>query len=98
GVVVASFGLGAVAMGVVAYLSPLYLNRALGLDQAMLGKVIWIPAVGWQLGYFFWGWVADRWIRDRESAKRIFLLLTVCALPFAAITWFHSWQAVLAVF
>src|SRR5207247_4137781 len=53
-VVSASFGLGAVALGVVGYLSPLYLNRALGLTQAQLGNILWIPLVGWEAGYFFW--------------------------------------------
>jgi len=33
-VVVSSFGMGAVALGVAAYLVPLYLNRALGMQQA----------------------------------------------------------------
>src|SRR5262245_61865223 len=56
-VISASFGLGAVALGIVAYLSPLYLNRALGLTQSEIGKVVWIPMVGWEAGYFFWGWV-----------------------------------------
>jgi ACS family hexuronate transporter-like MFS transporter len=97
-VVISSFGLGAVAMGVVASWSPLYLNRAMGLNQAQLGEVIWIPAVAWQIGYFFWGWVADRWGSNREDAKPIFIALAICALPFAAITLLHSWQAVLAVF
>src|SRR5262249_13580458 len=47
-VVASSFGLGAVALGIVAYLSPLYLDRALGLSQAQIGKVVWIPMVGWE--------------------------------------------------
>ena len=63
-VVAASFGLGAVALGIVAYLSPLYLSRALGLNQADIGKVVWIPMVGWEAGYFFWGWIADRYLTD----------------------------------
>jgi MFS transporter, ACS family, hexuronate transporter len=57
--VVSSFGLGAVALGVVSYFSPLYLNRALGLSQKQLGEVLWIPLVGWEAGYYFWGWIAD---------------------------------------
>src|SRR5262245_38699155 len=38
-VVGSSFGLGAVALGIVAYLSPLYLSRAIGLTQAQVGHV-----------------------------------------------------------
>ena len=67
-VVAASFGLGAVALGIVAYLSPLYLSRALGLTQAEIGKVVWIPMVGWEAGYFFWGWIADRYL-DRYARQ-----------------------------
>jgi ACS family hexuronate transporter-like MFS transporter len=98
--IVASFGLGAVALGVVAYLSPLYLNRALGLTQAEIGRVVWIPMVGWEAGYFFWGWVADRYVAampDRVRPARLFLLLTVLALPAALITLIHSLAAVLAL-
>src|SRR5439155_26566479 len=75
-VVASSVGRGAVALGVVGYLSPLYLNRAMGLTQAQLGRVLWIPLVGWEAGYFFWGWVADRYLsgmHDRTAPGRIFL-------------------------
>jgi ACS family hexuronate transporter-like MFS transporter len=99
-VVAASFGLGAVALGVVAYLSPLYLNRALGLTQAQLGRVLWIPMLGWEAGYFFWGWVADRYLADmpdRARAARIFVLLTVLALPSFLVTQTNSLPAVLAL-
>jgi ACS family hexuronate transporter-like MFS transporter len=99
-VVAASFGLGAVALGIVAYLSPLYLNRALGLTQAQIGKVVWIPMVGWEAGYFFWGWVADRYLgdmRDRSMAARIFVLLTFLALPSIFITHTNSLAVVLAL-
>jgi MFS transporter, ACS family, hexuronate transporter len=99
-VITASFGLGAVALGLVAYLSPLYLSRALGLSQAQIGKVVWIPMVGWEAGYFFWGWVADRYLADMTDRGRpgqIFLLLTVLALPSMLITYTHSLPIVLAL-
>lgn len=97
-VVVSSFGLGAVALGVVAYLGPLYLNRALGLTQAQLGTIIWIPSVGWEIGYFFWGWVADRWGSNRDQVKRVFLLLAALAAPVGFVTRIESWQGVVAIF
>jgi MFS transporter, ACS family, hexuronate transporter len=99
-VVASSFGLGAVALGIVAYLSPLYLNRALGLTQASLLKYVWIPMVGWEAGYFFWGWVADRYlaeIPDRRGPARIFVLLTILALPSVFITHTNSLAVVLAL-
>ncbi len=100
-VVGSSFGLGAVALGIVAYLSPLYLNRALGLTQAQIGKLVWIPMVGWEAGYFFWGWIADRYLSnmpDRRGPARIFVLLTFLALPSVLVTQTHSVALTLALF
>jgi ACS family hexuronate transporter-like MFS transporter len=99
-VVASSFGLGAVALGIVAYLSPLYLSRALGLSQAQIGRVVWIPMVGWEAGYFFWGWVADRYLKqmtDRRRPAHIFTLLTFLALPSILITQTNSLPLVLGL-
>lgn len=96
--VVVSFGLGAVALGVVSYFSPLYLNRALGLSQAQLGRVLWIPLLGWEAGYYFWGWVADKRVTPGKRPAGLFCLLTVLALPSALVTLTHSLSIVLALF
>jgi MFS transporter, ACS family, hexuronate transporter len=96
--VMSTFGLGGFGLGVVLYMSPLYLNRALGLTQAELGEVVWIPSLGYTAGYYFWGWVADRYVGgDTRRATRIFLLLTVLALPPALTPLAGKW-AVLALF
>jgi len=96
--VMSTFGLGGFGLGVVLYMSPLYLNRALGFTQADLGRILWIPSVGYQCGYFFWGWVADRYIKgDVGRATRIFLLLTLLALPPVLTPMAGRW-AVLALF
>jgi ACS family hexuronate transporter-like MFS transporter len=97
-IIVSSFGLGGLALGVAAYLSPLYLNRALGLSQAQLGNVLWIPMLGWEAGYFFWGWVADRFAANQERPIRIFVLLTILSLPTAFMTLTHSWVVAIALF
>jgi ACS family hexuronate transporter-like MFS transporter len=97
-VVVSSFGLGAMALGVVGYLSPLYLSRVVGLSQAQIGKVAWIPFVGWEIGYFFWGWIADRFAARTDRPVGIFLLLTVLSLPIAAMTLTTSAVLTLALF
>jgi ACS family hexuronate transporter-like MFS transporter len=97
-VVVAGFGLGGLALGVAAYLSPLYLNRALGLSQTELGHVLWIPMVGWEAGYFFWGWVADRFAANEPRPVRIFVLLTILSLPTAFMTLTSSWVVAIALF
>lgn len=97
-VVVSSFGLGGLALGVAAYLSPLYLNRALGLTQSELANVLWIPMVGWEIGYFFWGWVADRFAANEPRPVRIFVLLTILSLPTTFMTLTSSWVVAIALF
>ncbi len=96
--VVTTYGMGAVALGVVGYMSPLYLSRALKLSQKEIGYLVWIPTIGWQLGYYFWGWVSDRLVSDQTRPVRVLLLLSLLALPSAFVTMFHSWQAVLGLF
>jgi ACS family hexuronate transporter-like MFS transporter len=93
---VASYGLGAIAIGPILYLAPLYLNRVLGLAQGDLGKVLWIPPLGWEIGYFFWGWAADRWASEQPTG--FFALLTAMGLPLAFTTQIVSTPAVLVVF
>jgi ACS family hexuronate transporter-like MFS transporter len=95
---VSSFGLGGMALGIVGYLSPLYLNRVLGLTQIELGRVLWIPFLGWEIGYFFWGWVADRYAAHTDRPVRIFVLLTILSLPVAFVTFTQSWQVVIGLF
>jgi len=97
-IIVSSFGLGGLALGVAAYLSPLYLNRALGLSQVQLANVLWIPMVGWEVGYFFWGWVADRFAANQDRPVRIFVLLTILSLPTAFMTLTDSWIVAITLF
>src|SRR5262249_29312221 len=92
------YGMGAVAIGVVAYMSPLYLNRALGMTQEQIGYVVWIPTVGWWFGYQFWGWVSDRFVPNESRPVKVFVLLAALALPSAFVTLVHSCRAVLALF
>ena len=94
--VVFTYGTGAVALGVVGYLSPLYLNRSLGLSQKELGYILWIPTVGWLVGYFVWGWVSDRIVKDDPRPVKTLLLLSALALPVMFVTQFHTWPVVVA--
>ena len=96
---VASFGLGGFGLGVILNLSPLYLSKVVGLTQSDLGKILWIPAVGYEAGYFFWGWINDRFIGDDERRPaKLFLLLTALALPEALIPFTRSVPLLLALF
>jgi ACS family hexuronate transporter-like MFS transporter len=95
---VVGMGLGGAALGPIIYLCPLYLNRVMGLTQSQLGKILWIPAVFWELGYYFWGWVADRFVGDEPRPVRLYLLLAAFALVPALVTKTGSWPAALALF
>jgi hypothetical protein len=56
--------------------------------------------VGWEAGYFFWGWVADRYLKqmtDRRRPAHIFTLLTFLALPSILITQTNSLPLVLGL-
>jgi len=85
---VAAYAFGGVQLGFVTYAAPIYLNRALGQDQAALGAVLWIPPLGWELGYFFWGHRVDLLIARSESARDALVPLMVTlgalSLPLAA--------------
>jgi MFS transporter, ACS family, hexuronate transporter len=97
----AAYAFGATPLGFVLYWAPVHLSRGLGCDQATLGHVLWIPPVGWEAGYFFWGWVVDRAARRgvQGSAlfRRLFALLALLSLPLAGAAWVHSVAPLLAL-
>ena len=87
---VASYALGALPVGAITYMTPLYLSRAFGLTPAELGFVLWIPPAGLEAGYFFWGWVADRFERASPRPVWLIVLMALLALPLIAVHWFNS--------
>jgi ACS family hexuronate transporter-like MFS transporter len=97
---VAAYALGGVPLGFVTYAAPIYLARALEQDQATLGSVLWIPPLGWEVGYFFWGHRADR-SADREGGRAgdalVPIMITLAALsaPLAFVPWLRASAAVL---
>lgn len=95
---IASYSLGSIAIGPVLYLSPLYLSRVLHFTQSGLGKVLWIPPLGWEIGYFFWGWVFDRYAASKSRPVSMFVLLAVLAIPFGLTPYAHSDVVVLLMF
>lgn len=94
---VASYALGALPVGAVTYLTPLYLSRAFGLTPAQLGFVLWIPPAGLELGYFFWGWISDRFEPASPRPVWLIVLMALLVLPLAAVHVFHSPVAALAL-
>lgn len=97
----AVYALGAVPLGLVLYIAPIDLGRRLGCDQATLGRLLWIPPLGWEVGYFFWGSIVDHASRraplGRSWFLRMYTGLAILSLPFAATACFHSRVAVLGL-
>jgi ACS family hexuronate transporter-like MFS transporter len=81
---VAAYALGALPIAFVIYGSAIYLARVRGLSQADLGAVLWIPPIGWEIGYFFWGWIADkRGPVTGRTGRILFAILALLSLPLA---------------
>ncbi|MEQ1885410.1 MAG: MFS transporter [Bryobacteraceae bacterium] len=95
---IASYSLGSIAIAPVFYLSPLYLNKVMKLSQADLGKVLWIPPLGWEIGYFVWGWIFDRFAGDKDRPVFMFFLLAALIIPFGFMGSIASTAGVLALF
>jgi MFS transporter, ACS family, hexuronate transporter len=56
----AAYGVAALPLGFLLYDASLYLHARFGWSQTTLGRVLWIPPFGWEVGYFFWGFLVDR--------------------------------------
>jgi MFS transporter, ACS family, hexuronate transporter len=95
---VSSYALGCIAIAPVFYFSPLYLNKVMGLSQSELGRVLWIPPLGWEIGYFFWGWIFDRYALTKDRPVFMFFLLAILMMPFGLTGLVTSTAGVLALF
>jgi Arabinose efflux permease len=98
-----AYGLGATPLGFVLYASAIYLSQALGKDQEFIGKVLWIPPLGWEVGYFFWGWMVDRMtaagVPKMIAVRRLMLGAVFLSLPLAAVPWMTAtWLVLLEMF
>jgi ACS family hexuronate transporter-like MFS transporter len=92
-----SYGLPSIAPGPILTLLSVYLNRGLGLSQSDINYVLWMPPVAWGIGYFFWGYIADRYAQDNRRPVGMFLLLTACSLVLGAVTWTTSVPLTMAI-
>jgi MFS transporter, ACS family, hexuronate transporter len=80
------YATGALPIYFVLYVAPLYLGQGLGMSQSDLGRLLWIPSLGGEVGLFFWGWVTDRHTAHGGSLsalRRLFAALAVLSLPLA---------------
>lgn len=81
-----SYALPGIANGPILTIFPLYLSRGLGISQADLANILWVPALTWGVGYFAWGWVADKYAPTNRRPVWLFVLLTALALVFGFTT------------
>jgi ACS family hexuronate transporter-like MFS transporter len=79
-----SYALGGLPLAFVIYGAAIYLSRVHGFTQADLGRWLWVPPLGWEVGYFFWGWIADRFVRSgRLSFAHVLGAAAVLSMPLA---------------
>jgi len=94
------YALGALPIAFVIYGAAIYLNRVLGASQALIGKLLWIPPLGWEIGYFFWGWLADKLSSGRATRlavlRRLLAAATAASLPLALLPASRNLEVVMA--
>lgn len=97
----AAYAFGALPIAFILYGAALFLSRRLGASQALIGKLLWIPPLGWEAGYFFWGWLADRRRgAGQEPVSAVCGLMTALAVlgfVLAAIPWAGSLATAMAL-
>jgi MFS transporter, ACS family, hexuronate transporter len=91
---IAVYGIGALPLGFILYDSSLYLHARFAWSQATLGKVLWIPPLGWEIGYFAWGAILDRM---GPRFRGLTLIAALAGLPLAFAHSLGSPAAVLFV-
>ena len=87
---VCAYGLGALPLAFCIYAAPIYLSRVMGQSQATIGKLLWIPPLGWEIGYFTWGWIADRVAPRAVRPVGIMVILTLLSLPLGLVPYTGS--------
>src|SRR5579872_1675254 len=95
-----AYALGGFPAAFVLYQSSIYLSTVLHFSQIQLGYVLWIPPLGWELGYFFWGWAIDRFASAGQSIpplRRQFLIMACLSGSAALIPQVSSAGATLAL-
>jgi ACS family hexuronate transporter-like MFS transporter len=93
-----AYAFGGLPLAFVIYGASIYLSKAKGLSQLSLGHLLWIPPLGWEVGYFFWGWVSDRFRRGGHiSYSGLLGIATLFGLPLALIPYVASLPLVMFV-
>jgi ACS family hexuronate transporter-like MFS transporter len=98
-----AYALGGLPLAFILYNSSNYLKESLEVSQRTIGYVLWIPPLGWELGYFFWGWMADRLAGSGsarvQGQRRLFTVLMLLSLPLAVVPSIrHLWLVLVLLF
>ena len=94
------YALGMSPVPFVLYQASIYLSVVLHKSQIEIGQVLWIPPLGWEIGFFFWGWVTDRYAQGGASIPRLrsqILLLMLLSTPLAFVPLTQSYPLTLAL-
>ncbi len=96
-----AYAWGALPLALIIYGAAIFLNRALGASQLLIGELLWIPPLGWEIGYFFWGWLADRQaaagVSPQTAFRRLLGTATVLSTPLALVPEVGSLAPVMAL-
>ena len=96
-----AYAFGAAPLGFILYFSASYLKQTFAMSNEGLGAVLWIAPLGWEVGYFFWGWMSDRLHRTGKSPfaveRRLMVMLAVLSIPLASIPYCRSLAGVVGI-
>jgi ACS family hexuronate transporter-like MFS transporter len=81
-----SYALPAISPGPVLTILAIYLTQRLSMTQSDINSVVWIPPLTWGIGYFFWGWAADRFAANNPRPVGMFMLLVAVSLTLGFTT------------
>ena len=104
---ICAYALGGLPLGFILYEAANYLSQARGKSQGFIGMVLWIPPLGWEVGYFVWGWLVDVSTRAGKSpastARRMMgwcmaFSLSLMAVPLLPAMWIVLVELFLAMF
>jgi ACS family hexuronate transporter-like MFS transporter len=87
---ISSYSMTAISPGLILAIFPLYFNRALGVSQAELGRLLWMQPAAWGIGYFCWGWLADKFASENPRPVGLMITLAVFAAALGVAPWTES--------
>ena len=81
-----SYALPAISPGPVLTILSIYLTQRLKLTQTDVNQLAWIPPLTWGIGYFFWGWAADKFAANNRRPVGWFVFFSLVSLTLGFVT------------